>query len=202
MANRAALPSDEAGLLYAVLSRQTLPSRVQPARLRKMAGMTTAQDEFTGLLRRQTWVEKFEALDPKGGALLLVDIDHFKSFNDELGYEAGDKVLRRLGRVLETCAPGLLSGRQGGDELLVYVPNEGEAPGLAERVRAAVEQEPMFVSLRSKMVGRYKPVLTVSVAIAAVRPGAKVQDLWNDLDQVLCRAKNAGRNRVEQSARS
>lgn len=126
-------------------------------------------------------------------SVMMLDLDHFKSINDTLGHDAGDKVLAHAARVMRSAVRGSdIVCRMGGEEFLVIAPNtDGAATAqLAERIRAAIEsQQPEGLALRHP--------LTVSIGAAG---SAGVQPGWMDLiklaDQALYKVKQSGRNGV------
>jgi diguanylate cyclase (GGDEF)-like protein len=129
-------------------------------------------------------------------ALLLVDIDYFKAFNDRFGHLAGDDALKNVARALMETArrPGDLVARYGGEEFAVLLPHT-DVPGaalVAESLRRAVNH----FSRRSAPEGAS---LTVSVGVASWIPDGRAAplDLLAATDQALYRAKALGRNRVE-----
>jgi diguanylate cyclase (GGDEF)-like protein len=129
-------------------------------------------------------------------ALILVDVDQFKRFNDARGHVEGDAALRAVAEVLDRTAsrPRDVVGRYGGEELAVVLPdtNEDGACHLAEEMRAAVED--LAIVHPNSDLG----VVTISVGVAALRPTAthEPEGLVQLADAALYRAKDAGRNRV------
>ena len=104
-------------------------------------------DHLTGLLNRRTFLDNALALCAKQGkrsepvAMLMFDLDHFKSINDRFGHAAGDEVLRVFGRVVRASTRvDDIIGRFGGEEFIAIVPGGLEsATKIAERVRAALK---------------------------------------------------------------
>jgi len=156
------------------------------------------RDALTGLANRRQFREVMRVRGGDKalrGALLMVDVDHFKRINDLQGHAAGDRVLVEVARRL--CAAmrgGDLVARWGGEEFLAFAPNvEGtELDQLAERVRVAVGQTPIALAKGSIHV-------TVSIGYAAFPlPGSELPIAWeqavNLADLSLYTAKNHGRN--------
>lgn len=157
-------------------------------------------DELTGIANRRHFDEAFarawrhaaEAGQPL--AVLMIDVDHFKSINDRFGHALGDACLRSVARALVAelgDAPGMLA-RMGGEEFAVMLPNAGAATAarLAERLRAAVQ------ALTGTVPGQSVQV-TVSVGVACAAPGRDdAQQTLVLADRLLYEAKRQGRNRV------
>jgi diguanylate cyclase (GGDEF)-like protein len=131
-------------------------------------------------------------------ALIMFDLDHFKSINDKFGHGTGDEVLVAFCRLATSqLRANDLFGRIGGEEFASLLPNttEQDALWLAERVRAAVESA-------SHRVGEHIIRASVSVGVVALSNDATADlaALLKGADQALYRAKEAGRNRVEASS--
>lgn len=127
-------------------------------------------------------------------AVLLLDVDHFKSINDLLGHQTGDRALAQIGRIIGENIRGVdLAGRFGGEEFLVLLRDATRERALqvAERLRSAIESSGLAHS-------DGKPV-TVSVGVAYARPTDGAHDVVERADRALYRAKNGGRNRVVES---
>lgn len=124
------------------------------------------------------------------GAVLLLDVDHFKALNDALGHPAGDAALRAIGRVLrEGVRSDDAVGRLGGDEFGVLLPGASlpEAEALAESLRRAVAEA---------RIGPAGHAVTVSVGVGVRQPGEPYERCFARVDAALYRAKAAGRNCV------
>jgi diguanylate cyclase (GGDEF)-like protein len=161
-------------------------------------------DPLTGLANRRLmaetlakeWARARRTRAPL--ALVMIDVDLFKKFNDIHGHQAGDRCLVAIAEVLKTTARrgGDLAARYGGEEFLIILPGLGlpAALGLAEQVRQAVEA----LDLRHPQSAHGK--VTVSVGVAAMdedaNGDAEAEGLLGLADRALYRAKEAGGNRV------
>lgn len=124
--------------------------------------------------------------------LAMLDIDHFKSVNDEAGHLAGDTVLRGVGKILrDSVRRDELAARFGGEEFAVVLPETDLAGAIAfcERVRATVAAQPFSIDDREIRV-------TLSAGLAGVEPDFDCDRFLAVADRRLYRAKNAGRNRL------
>ncbi|HEY9069435.1 MAG TPA: diguanylate cyclase [Candidatus Ozemobacteraceae bacterium] len=129
-------------------------------------------------------------------SLMIIDIDHFKKFNDTWGHLTGDKVLIHVGQVFERSVRSKIDtvARYGGEEFAILLPETPlkGAKLFAERVRAAVEASPV------KADGKTLPVtISIGVACTLVTDCAKTSDLIAAADAALYAAKDAGRNQVK-----
>jgi diguanylate cyclase (GGDEF)-like protein len=126
-------------------------------------------------------------------AVLLIDIDHFKKVNDTHGHLVGDDVLRHVAKTINAILRSSdVLGRYGGEEFCVFLPNttESDALGLAERIRAGIEDSPI-------KLGNVTLKTTVSIGVAdSVRAGYDFKGLLATADSAMYGAKNSGRNRV------
>jgi diguanylate cyclase len=126
-------------------------------------------------------------------SILLIDIDHFKKVNDKYGHLTGDDVLRHLSKQIASILRSSdVLGRYGGEEFCVFLPNtnEGDAVGLAERIRAGVEANPFIDDQETIKT-------TVSIGVAdSVRAGYDFKGLVATADSAMYGAKKGGRNRV------
>jgi diguanylate cyclase (GGDEF)-like protein len=162
-------------------------------------------DFLTGLHNRPAFIKRVtRALEEgKTGALLLIDVDNFKSINDVLGPIAGDECLRHLADIVRETAAGRLIARLGGDEFVVYTQLGTEAADLAERIRSRVERDRRLDGWREQARAKSEPHgpppqhrLTVSVGVAYAKLGETFAELPQAADGILSAAKNAGRNCV------
>ncbi len=126
--------------------------------------------------------------------ILLIDVDHFKKYNDTHGHVSGDCALIAMGEILKTTVrPYDFTTRYGGEEFLVILPNTGQAEGLAaaERIRQAVEKKTI-----TSAAGAPLPGITISIGLAVNQPDSTPQTLIAAADAQLYRAKEDGRNCV------
>ncbi|QRF56429.1 diguanylate cyclase [Variovorax paradoxus] len=161
-------------------------------------------DPLTGVLNRRALLDACQAQLAAAGrdggsrtrrmALLMIDVDHFKSINDRFGHQTGDAVLREaVGRMQRAIGDNGLLGRYGGEEFVVMLPeaSPAEATELAARVKASAgEAFPADSPLAA--VGAF----TVSIGVAPQQPGADIDDMLGQADEALYRAKSLGRDRV------
>jgi len=155
-------------------------------------------DALTGLANRRAFDDEMERrlaeYEREGRPLsvFMLDVDHFKKFNDTYGHQAGDEVLRSLGTVLHDNARGAdLVARYGGEEFAVVLPNTTieEACAAAERTRKAIDATAILYQ-------RGKLHVTASFGAAEVLPGNTVASLVERADAGLYQSKEAGRNCV------
>ncbi len=129
-------------------------------------------------------------------SLIILDLDHFKIYNDANGHPAGNDVLRRTAAILkEETRETDLTARYGGEEMVILLPeaNRKTAWELAERIRRRMEAE-KFADMKSQPLGR----VTLSAGVATYPVDAANEDeLVARADASLYKAKNGGRNRVE-----
>ncbi|MHC4044922.1 sensor domain-containing diguanylate cyclase [Bradyrhizobium sp. 23AC] len=166
------------------------------------------EDSLTGLANRRRFDERLKEewarayRDRSSLALLMIDVDHFKAYNDEYGHPAGDACLRLVAKIIaaETQRAGDLAARYGGEEFAMLLPNT-DATGCAlfgQRIRSAIHEAGLVhaTNLESGCV-------TASVGGATCRPAlertAGVASLVEAADRALYAAKDAGRDRLVMS---
>ena len=151
-------------------------------------------DVLTGAANRRGLMQQLEEEHARASqgtqpayAVMMVDVDHFKAVNDELGHDEGDQVLQRVAQSLrDGMRAGDVVARWGGEEFCVLMPRIGlaEAQVLAERVAQQV-------------AASGQPRVTVSIGIAGFEPGGEpAEGVIRRADAALYRAKQTGRNRV------
>ncbi|MBB4373113.1 diguanylate cyclase (GGDEF)-like protein/PAS domain S-box-containing protein [Bradyrhizobium sp. cir1] len=172
----------------------------------KLAALATS-DGLTGLANRRAFDERLAdewARARRDGtqlSLLLIDVDHFKKFNDHYGHLAGDGCLRALGRILSahTRRPADLAARYGGEEFAVLLPNTGPdgCAEVGEAIRQALHDHAMLHAQNPP-----SRLVTVSVGAAASLPSETTADsstLVAAADRALYAAKDSGRDRLVMS---
>ncbi|MFF7063998.1 diguanylate cyclase [Pseudomonas sp. NPDC008258] len=157
-------------------------------------------DPLTGLPNRAAWSERVEReileWQENGGhlAMAILDLDHFKRINDSYGHLAGDKVLKIVADQLRKRLRGRdFIARFGGEEFVLLLPQTSPAAAaqVAEVLRATVEACPFH--FKGERV-----VITTSIGVGAFRSGERGDQVLKRADAALYRAKELGRNRVEQ----
>ena len=126
-------------------------------------------------------------------ALLLLDIDHFKVYNDTYGHLEGDKVLVRLGQIIKSCLRTMDSAyRYGGEEFTIILPETtgDEATNVAGRLKTAVELE-CFLPEPGKIY-----TITISIGVTEYHDDEKISDFILRADKAMYKSKATGRNRI------
>lgn len=156
-------------------------------------------DGLTELLNRTAFTRSLEQALAKGSrrvALVMLDIDHFKQFNDQYGHPLGDRVLQHVGQVLRGALPAnAFAARYGGEEFCVVLEDCADldnACAFAEHLRLKVQ------SLRIKARGTdtVLDTITASFGVALVQAGDNLESLLTRADDGLYQAKRNGRNQV------
>lgn len=187
--------------VYASLEQKVAERTTQLALANQRLEQLSITDVLTGVANRRRFQEVLDAewyRARSGGrplALAIVDIDHFKRYNDHYGHPSGDQCLRRVALQLERSGgANNLVARYGGEEFAVVMPDTGlgAAREVAERLRAAV------ASLAEPHEAVADGVVTTSIGIAATTPTTDTSpdQLLEQADAALYRAKRTGRNRV------
>jgi diguanylate cyclase len=148
-----------------------------------------ALDEFF----RKAQIAAMEQGEPLG--VLLIDIDHFKTFNDNFGHGVGDQVLRLMANVLrERLREADLPARYGGEELIAVLPGADLATcvAVAERIRRLISES----RITRRSTGEILPSITVSIGVGQFQFGESMADLIERCDRALYLAKRTGRDRV------
>jgi len=203
----------DAGLLAVVVSpiayfgvirpkdQQILSAMAALAEARLDAENEARYDALTGVLSRRAILDALDAEVERaaryGRALscIMLDLDHFKVFNDTFGHQFGDEILHRIAQVISRhCRTNDRLGRYGGEEFLIVLPETrmDAATVIAERMRLAVADTP---------AGTGEEKVTLSLGVAEWRDGdGSASKLISRADLALFEAKAAGRNRVATRA--
>jgi diguanylate cyclase (GGDEF)-like protein len=207
LAMRAFLPDGHSGAWLTIFTLETILYAVGTAFIVMLMvkdhhvhvyRTAASTDHLTGLLNRRAFMENAQTLRKRlakrgeSVAVLMFDLDHFKSVNDRFGHSAGDEVLRLFARVTKASTRlDDIIGRFGGEEFIAIVPGDIEvAEKIAERVRTAfenagavIENQPIAATVSIGAASSYDAAMTVDALIAKA-------------DAALYRAKHEGRNRV------
>lgn len=169
-------------------------------RLRDALRDLALADPLTALANRRhldVVLAELSATPDQPVSCIMVDIDHFKRFNDEHGHEAGDAVLRAVGEALRKAVrQGDLAFRYGGEEFTVLLPGMDtvQAADRAEQIRAHV------AALHLRFADRDLGPITISAGIASATGHPAIERLVQRADAALLDAKRAGRNRIALAA--
>jgi diguanylate cyclase (GGDEF)-like protein len=159
----------------------------------------SATDALTGLHNRRRMLDALNAEVARHGrhgrsfSIVMVDVDHFKKYNDTYGHPAGDALLKTIGGILKSSLrTNDFAARYGGEEFLILLPDQDQkgAVEVAERIRQRIEAETEDRANKRKAV-------TASLGVATFPESGRTADpLLANADAALYRAKNSGRNRV------
>ncbi len=159
-------------------------------------------DPLTGLANRRAFNEQLTdclataAEDKKPLSLLMLDIDHFKSFNDTYGHQLGDEVIRLVaGCMSANTKEQDTAARYGGEEFAIVLPQTSmhDAKVIAEQIRVVVAGQKIVRKTSRQTLGS----VTLSIGVAEFRPGESEDDFIARADAALYAAKHAGRNCVQ-----
>lgn len=193
---------DDLRLLFIISNQAGLA--IQNRRLYEQAYYSAITDGLTGIYNHKYFREQLEFQLEKAKeygfkiSLIMVDIDHFKKFNDSYGHQIGDIVLKEVSMVIQSCVnPDNLVARYGGEEFAVILPDTSTEAAIpvAEKIRLEIENHIVKTSEYPDLK------VTVSLGIATFPDHIKnmsrmVVELIDIADDSLYSAKNAGRNRV------
>jgi diguanylate cyclase len=164
------------------------------------------RDFLTGSLNRKAFDQRIAAAiaeaieESQDLTLLMIDIDHFKQFNDSYGHLIGDEVIKIVARTLGDTLKGTDTvARYGGEEFAVILPNTPGSGGMvvAEMIRKSIAGK----ELKRKSSGENFGKVTVSIGVASLRRNDSAEAMTERADKALYQSKRLGRNRVSQEAR-
>lgn len=182
---------------YVELIAENLALAIANLQLRDRLANLAVRDPLTGLLNRRSLDENLADLmqeerdDPT--ALMMIDIDHFKRFNDQFGHDAGDFVMSQVATIITNVAGhGGIAHRYGGEEFAIIFREHDGAAALqkAEAIRHAIETAP--IDYQGQPLG----TVTVSVGVATTEDNRPKATLMQRADAALLQAKSSGRNVV------
>ncbi len=206
LSNVVELPLVAGAALESILLSLALGYRIQ---LLKLEGYQLKQseeyyktisnlDSLTQLANRRAFEQHIKTIQSKGTSfgLILLDIDHFKTFNDTYGHPAGDKVLQTLGGILKgQLRENDIACRMGGEEFAVVIENADifVTKAIAERIREQFSQQ----AFEQKGNTVY---CTTSIGVSVVPPEESTEDMLERTDKALYKAKEMGRNQCQLAA--
>ncbi len=158
-------------------------------------------DQLTQLYNRHSFDTQLSQLTKNetvanSVCLILADLDHFKSFNDNYGHVIGDRVLRRMGELIQDYSPdNAIGARYGGEEFAVILSNSSieQAVSVAETIRGKLQEVRVKLKNSDKVLNN----ISSSFGVARFEMGESLETFIDRTDQALYRAKENGRNRVE-----
>lgn len=176
-------------IAHALLASHTMDTLRETSTLDPLTGCSTRHD---GIQRLRAELRRAER-SRKPVGLLMVDLDHFKSINDRFGHNAGDAVLRSVGRtMMQTLRASDIRCRWGGEEFLIVLPDAavGQARQVAESLVRRIAEMPLDFGTGPQRV-------TASIGVTEARPGEHdIESLISRSDRALYRAKADGRGCV------
>jgi diguanylate cyclase (GGDEF)-like protein len=195
--------NDVARNLLRLLSFRVRTANAQLRRRQKVGEFYRQLSMLDGLtgLHNRAWLD--ENLSPliadahatsKPLSIVMIDLDHFKQFNDTYGHLAGDEALKMASRVLNgALRPTDFAARYGGEELLVILPGSSQTAGVmvAQRLCMRLQQAVVLADMRKPL-----PHITASFGVAGLMPAQDANSLISAADAALYHAKESGRNRV------
>src|SRR6195952_3027295 len=188
----------------AILETQLAETTAELGRLRESLDQgrrDATTDGLTNLANRKAFDERLESscekadADGAGMTLAIIDIDHFKGFNDAWGHQIGDQVLRYVASVIGRMgATPRMAARYGGEEFAIIFPSENGPPPLA--VLEEIREEVSSRSLKRRSTNEDLGTITVSAGFAERLAGESTMSLVERADAALYASKHAGRNRT------
>ena len=154
------------------------------------------KDALTGLLNWRALLDNPAEIAPAGTAVVLMDLDYFKSTNDRFGHHSGDRILKVFAELIrENVRTNDLAARLGGEEFCVIMPDStsASAAAVADRIRSQIE-----ATVIQTARGPIRSTVSAGIAVRSNGPET-LQSLLNKADAALYEAKASGRNRVQIS---
>ncbi len=189
-------------IAYLMARREALLDQALQLEHDRMALLAT-QDALTGVANRRSFEAYFDDSLKRACeqglwlSVLMIDVDHFKQYNDHHGHQAGDRCLQSVAQVVGACLrrPVDMLARLGGEEFAVIMPDADQAAAslVAERIRHAVQSQNLL-----HLGATAAPVVTISLGVCAELVGLQTQAacMLQRADQALYQSKAQGRNRV------
>ncbi|TXJ16066.1 MAG: GGDEF domain-containing protein, partial [Afipia sp.] len=155
------------------------------------------KDALTGLLNRRALFDDPLDVAPAGTAVVMMDLDYFKTINDRFGHDSGDRILMAFAELIRAnIRINDLAARMGGEEFCIIMPDSTpkSSAAVADRIRSQIEA----TSIQTAS-GPVRATVSAGIAVRSVEPET-LQSLLNRADAALYEAKASGRNRVEISS--
>ena len=184
---------------WVAVGRDVTQRQATEQRIRHLA----FHDPLTGLPNRQLLLERLHIAFERragayGGALIFIDLDHFKALNDTRGHDQGDRLLQQVAARLQACvAHGDTVARLGGDEFVILLASRADAPGAVVKAAAAVAHRVRRTLAAPYTLpgGLHYGTCSIGVTVFDPQP-APVDALMKQADQAMYQAKRAGGDRV------
>lgn len=189
------------GMLHIVVTTFTMIALTKDG-LEHEQRHAASTDALTGVVSRRSFFERGEAIFDEAGAnhdyaaIMAIDLDNFKSINDQWGHAAGDEVLQSFAvRAQRALGPNVLFARLGGEEFAVIVTGRDHASvyELAENLRRTIAEAQIRIAGREKI----SISISIGVAFAGAVSGYHLETLLRNADEALYCAKHNGRDRIE-----
>lgn len=154
------------------------------------------RDALTGLLNRRALFNTHMDIAPIGAAVVMMDLDYFKTINDRFGHDSGDRMLKAFAELIRAnIRSNDLAARMGGEEFCIIMPDSSPrtSAAVADRIRSQIE-----ATIIQTENGPVRATVSAGIAIRTAEPET-LQSLLNRADAALYEAKASGRNRVQIS---
>ena len=165
--------------------------------------MAATLDSLTQVFNRNAFTRLLEqalSSDHQGLALVMLDIDHFKQFNDQYGHPLGDRVLQHVGQLLrDLLPPRAIAARYGGEEFCIILRecfDTASASDFAERLRLKIQS----LRIKVRRTDQTLNSISASFGFALAEPGDDLESLLTRADDALYQAKRNGRNQVHPAS--